>query len=373
MVRGFVIRESKSFGIAAIVRISSDTVLGNWAVVSYKDDTGLGRMAEDARRVLGIGHQVVIPSRRIPGKSLGTGDFLLGQNHSEMELKEFLSSLDGILVFEKPDWTPSLLPMAKELQLAVAVVPMWEWFRVDDPLWKWCDLFICPNQKCYQVVTGSGHRNAVVLPWVMDLERLPTRNVEGPARVFIHNAGLVDHDDRKGTRDTVRAFEKASDRNAKLRVRVQTPVELGTRDERVEVAVGNLPDAAALWEAGDVAIQPSKMEGIGLMVLEPVCAGIPVITLNAAPMNEYAAELLVEPRWFRRNAFASQWIPHARLHLPSRRHLTDLIEATTRMDLGGISQRQRQWAEETFDREKLRREWTRALHGITSDRAVICA
>ena len=44
---------------------------------------------------------------------------------------------------------------------------------------------------------------------------------------------------------------------------------------------GNLKDPADLYKEGDAAIQPSRMEGLGFMVLEPVCCGMPVITTDA--------------------------------------------------------------------------------------------
>lgn len=341
-----------------------ETGLRNWAVVSYKDDTGLGRMAEDARRVLGIQRQIVMPSRRLAGKALGEGEFLLSPDRSEIELRDFLGELEGLVVFEKADWTSTLLPIAKEMKLPIAAVPMWEWFRRDDPLWACCDLLVCPNDQCFEIVSHAGFENVARLPWALDLARLPHRVVTGPGRAFIHNAGLVDQDDRKGTRDTITAFAKASCSDARLLVRIQQTTDLPPWDERTEVRIGNTTSPRDLWATGDVAIQPSKMEGIGLMVLEPICAGIPVITLDAPPMNEYAAELLAEPRWLSRNSFAAQWAPQARLRIPAIRSLVQLIERASQMDLSAISLRQRSWAEETFNAEKLRTDWSRLLTAI---------
>src|SRR5688572_27348831 len=73
------------------VMLFPESELKDWAIVSYKDDTGLGRMAEDARRVLGIGHQIVIPSRRLQTKPLETGDLLLRDDLALSELRAFFS------------------------------------------------------------------------------------------------------------------------------------------------------------------------------------------------------------------------------------------------------------------------------------------
>lgn len=347
-----------------------DSEFRNWAVVSYNDDTGLGRMAEDARAVLGIGHQLVIPSRRMKTKPLRDGDFLLTGENAASDLMAFLAERDGILVLEKADWTDELLPVARQLGLTIAAVPMWEWFRAEDPSWQFCDLFICPNRKCYEVVRAFGYDNAVQLPWPLNLARLPHRRVTGPAQTFIHNGGLMDHDDRKGTRDAIRAFGRRANRETRLIVRLQAAAELGDVREGIEVQIGNVPDVADLWKEGDVAIQPSKMEGIGFGILEPVCSGVPVITLDAAPMNEYAAELLVEPRWFKRKAFASQWVSQAHLRIPSQRGLARTIDLAANIDLEEISLRQRAWAEETFDPATLRAQWARAHSGTRLSKGI---
>ena len=75
---------------------------------------------------------------------------------------------------------------------------MWEWFRKStDESWKDADLFVCPNKKAKEVLNTYGFYNAVQLSWPLDLEQLPERKVNGPARIFIHNAGLVDNDDER--------------------------------------------------------------------------------------------------------------------------------------------------------------------------------
>jgi glycosyltransferase involved in cell wall biosynthesis len=342
-----------------------------WAIVSYKDDTGLGRMAEDARRVLGLGCQIVIPSRRLTTKPLAAGDFLLSSESTDAELEAFLAELDGLILLEKADWTPTLVPLARKLGLAMVAVPMWEWFRREDPLWKLCDLFVCPNQKCHQVLRSAGFTNCAVLPWLLDLSRFPDRKVKGSARLFVHNAGLVDADDRKGTSATIESFKHVSDPELRLLVRLQKSAARPEGDSRIELRIGNMPDPASLWQEGEVAIQPSKMEGIGFMILEPICSGMPVITLNAAPMNEYAAELLVTPKWFSRKAWAAQWVSHASLRIPRVFQIAEKIRFCAETDLEPISRRQRSWAEETFSPETLRAKWVQALQPLVSNPVVV--
>ncbi len=340
--------------------------LSRWAIVAHKDDTGFGRMAADYKRLLGIERHLVIPSERLTDKPLtAPQEVWLRPEDTLLRLQEVLSGLQGILFFERSGWHPQLLPTAKEMGIRTVCVPMWEWFNAKDPLWKNCDLFICPNRQCCDVLRRFGFRNAVLLPTLLDVTVFPRREVCGPARVFVHNAGLVDHDDRKGTRDVIRAFARMRRQDVRLIVRMQKEAELPeeARDPRITVHVGSLSDPSALYSEGDVAVQPSKMEGIGFMVLEPVCCGLPVITLDYGPMNEFVRqpEMRVRKQPFARRAFPSQWIKQAHLRLPSSSDLTRRMEWCAENDLSAISRENRRWAGETFAPQPLKAAWEEVL------------
>jgi glycosyltransferase involved in cell wall biosynthesis len=240
---------------------------------------------------------------------------------------------------------------------------MWEWFRGADPHWRHCDLFVCPNRRCLEVVRQYGWHNAVQLPWLLDLSRFPVRRIGGSGCLFVHNAGLVDRDDRKGTRDTIQAFMRVRRDDLRLLVRIQREVDLPKYDGRVEVRFGNLDQPGALYEQGDVAIQPSKLEGLGFMILEAVVSGLPVITLDHAPMNEYVLQpqMRVRKQWFKRRAYSTNWVKHSHLRLPQQADLVRKIAWCAQNDLTSISRANRQWAEETFDPGRLRQLWSEAL------------
>jgi glycosyltransferase involved in cell wall biosynthesis len=192
--------------------------------------------------------------------------------------------------------------------------------------------------------------------------------VHGQARVFFHNGGLMDHDDRKSTRDTIAAFRRVRRRDVRLIVRLQKPAELGPLDDRVDVRIGNLEDVSSLYEEGDVAVQPSAMEGIGFMVLEPVCCGLPTITTNCPPVNDYVTqpELRTKTRWFARPAFPARAarITHARRRPPSVSDVARRIEWCANHDLTTISTENRMMAQRMFNPDVLRARWTHVLGGL---------
>ncbi len=344
----------------------ADTPFANWAVVAHKDDTGFGRQAADMRSVLGVGKHIVIPSERLVDRQLcAQAEVLLRPNDPPERVKELLSGLEGIVFFERHSWHPEILTIARELGVATVCVPNWEWFRGYDSEWKNCDFFACPNEFALRVVNGYGFKNAVHLPWCLDLAKFRSRSISGPARVFIHNAGLVDPDDRKGTRDTIEAFKRVRRDDIRLIVRMQKEVPLPALDKRIELQVGNLADPSALYAEGDVAIQPSKMEGIGFMVVEPLSCGMPVITTDHPPMNEFVSqkELRVRTRWFKRKGFPLRagGVKQALLYLPRLSDLAQKIAWCAEHDLTAISRQNRDWAERTFSPERMRQSWSRVL------------
>jgi glycosyltransferase involved in cell wall biosynthesis len=336
-----------------------------WAVLARKDDTGFGRQAADIRNVLGVGHHFVIPSDRMPGRPpQGLDEACLRPDFSEDQLADLLNTVKGIIFFERYETShPALLKVARKLGVKSVCVPNWEWFNGEDLTWELCDFFACPTRFTVNIVQGYGWRRSKYVPWTLDLGRFSQRKIQGNARLFIHNAGLVDRDDRKGTQDAIGAFMKARRGDIRLIVRMQKEVPLPRIDSRVEVRIGNLQRPEELYEMGDVAIQPSKMEGIGFMVIEPLCVGLPVITTNYPPMNEFVRqpEMLAKLKWFKRKAYASAWVKHAHLRLAQISDLARKIQWCADNDLATISCENRRFAETLFDPKQLRQVWAECI------------
>jgi glycosyltransferase involved in cell wall biosynthesis len=61
-------------------------------------------------------------------------------------------------------------------------------------------------------------------------------------------------------------------------------------------------------ERGEVAIQPSRWEDLGPQMLECQAAGLPLITTDAAPMNEYEPLVRLPARTRQVRLFGPRWI-----------------------------------------------------------------
>ena len=336
--------------------------LSRWAVIGFKDDTGLGRMSQDFLAMFPEVRFLVTPSVRMLGKELNGTEKPFHPNASEDELWNMLRGLQGIVFFQDPPH-PALLRQAASIGIATVAVPMWEWFNAADKDWAHCGHFICPNDFCRRILNRLGICNTSVVPWAVRMSALPQREVVGPARLFVHNAGQFEPDDRKGTRLTIDAFQKVQAPDVRLLVRVQNQLPFPVCDPRIEVVEGNLPFHGDLYAKGDVIIQASKAEGLGFGILEAMASGMPVITTNYPPMNEYVPQrfLKVATKWGKKPAEQNSFIAQAHFKVPRIGALARTIEWCTVNDMGPISTQNRLWANNFLSAEGLRGKWIQIM------------
>ena len=82
---------------------------------------------------------------------------------------------------------------------------------------------------------------------------------------------------------------------------------------------GAVPQPADLYSEVDVAVAPSRFEGLGYGVLEPLVFGVPVLTTDTPPMREYVRSAL--------GGDADQWL------LPARRTTVTTCKEWTSWDV----------------------------------------
>ena len=62
--------------------------------------------------------------------------------------------------------------------------------------------------------------------------------------------------------------------------------------KNVKILFGTVPreEIVQMYQSADVAVLPSKWEGLGLTFLESIGCGLPIITVDAPPMNEFVRD-----------------------------------------------------------------------------------
>jgi glycosyltransferase involved in cell wall biosynthesis len=172
---------------------------------------------------------------------------------------------------------------------------------IDSPRVHWG---IHPEILEYMPATSSASRPGV------------SGSAPGRGLSYFYPAGFLSR--RKPVAEVLKAFRRLDDPDARLIVKGQVERELdvldrGTkRDSRVEVILDDLPmdEHLRLFAGADVCVAPSRWEGLGLHLYESMGLGLPVITNDAAPMNEVIRDgdngLLVKSR---RRGKANSGIP----------------------------------------------------------------
>jgi glycosyltransferase involved in cell wall biosynthesis len=101
--------------------------------------------------------------------------------------------------------------------------------------------------------------------------------------------------DRKGAGLSLRVFQRVTG-ECKLILLSQVPLsacpqdwqDAVNNDRRIEFLVGTF-NPVPYW-LGDIYVYPSRLDGIGLSLPEALSCGLPAITTNCPPMNEFVEE-----------------------------------------------------------------------------------
>ena len=163
------------------------------------------------------------------------------------------------------------------------------------PLFACYDFLVCNTRRHHSVF--AWHPQSYFIPWGTDVNLFKPRRTDRAApRVltFFHSAGMSPR--RKGTDLLLEAYAHLKG-GARLVIHSQVPLlqALPDRSQLVDnlMSAGSLMlieetvAAPGLYHLGDVYVYPSRLEGIGLTVPEALACGLPVITTDQPPMNEF--------------------------------------------------------------------------------------
>lgn len=164
------------------------------------------------------------------------------------------------------------------------------------PFFSLFDFLICNTKRHYSAF--KDYPQVFYIPWGTDCNIFkPTKKKKLDGTIsFFHSAGMGGVNLRKGTDLAVIAFNKISSPDARLIIHSQVGIDrfnevkgLINSDPRIKF-IEKTVSAPGLYFKGDVYIYPTRLEGIGLTIAEALASGMPVITTNDAPMNEFVIE-----------------------------------------------------------------------------------
>lgn len=332
----------------------------NLAVVGWCADSGVGRELADAIRNLPVKSAFILSNPMKPTRRdllMPVRHFLASGSAPVGEMEEFLDAHrpDTILTWEVPgSW--AFPDMWAKRGIKWVHVVHWDWHAPEyDRFWRKATL-IAPNRMCQQELKARGQKS-ILLPVPVDTKRFAFRERTTTGQ-FISVYGYGGAFDRRSLPELFAAWE-AMARPPSLKILAQKePSGLSKIPPSVQIIVGNVPEPWNLYEEGDVAVQPSRYEGVGISFLEAQACGIPVVAVDAPPMNEIAPDLLVPVERVEAVSFTGKSLPS---HVPSVAGLRNVIESLSGRDISELSRRARARVEKEFSWSALGGRWLEVL------------
>ncbi len=194
-----------------------------------------------------------------------------------------------VILFNEQNYWPTVVLARRELPCLLGSYVDY-YTSVTVPFFKLYDFLLCNTRRHYRVF--QDHPAALYIPWGTDLSIFQgnDQRVDPQRLVFFHSAGM--NPDRKGTGIAVDAF-RGLDADCRLILHVQADLRQYPKlkkacDEDPRITVLNQTvSAPGLYHLGDVYVYPTILEGIGLTIAEALACGLPVITTDVPPMNEF--------------------------------------------------------------------------------------
>lgn len=234
----------------------------------------------------------------------------------------------------------------------------WDLF---DPRHDWAGANLTvPNSFTKERLSKLGLRSTVI-PVPVDTDRIPFRRRER-AESFVSIVGRGGPFHRRGLPEILLAWSEMQS-PAPITILSQEPAEELSRSiapDGVKLDNENLSDPAELYACADMAVQPSRHDSTGTVILEAMAAGLPVITTDAAPVRDLAPEFLVRAEETTEVDFHGKKIS---VSIPSFIELRRLVEKIKGSDISSISEKVRARVEKEYSWKALCPEWLRLITG----------
>lgn len=344
------------------------------ALVGWLADSGVGRELIDALRHLPVSALFLLQNPSKPTRV----DLLPKNIHVHLsnpkgtdlvpDMEKFLArtGVDTVLTWEVPGcWEFPGLWQKKDIRWICVI--HWDWFsKAQIAVWNSASTLVAPNRMCHRELLAQCNLKSVFLPVPIDTERLRFKERQ-KAESFVSTYGFGGFHNRRGIPQILEAWGAMSD-PPKLVIRAQVyPGELKQGEasgsvipKQIVVDLGNTPEPGDLYEAGDVAVQPSRYEGLGLSMLEAQARGVPVISVDAPPMNEIARELRVTVAQTETISIMGKPLM---AYTPSADSIRKVVEGIRGKDIRSLSRDVRAKVERHFSWRALLSSWMDVLKG----------
>lgn len=333
------------------------------ALVGWAADSGVGRELIDSSRHLPVSAAFVLsnptkPTRRDLVKV--PVYYSSGQNLNH-EMGVFLDRYkpDTILTWEVPGaW--SFPEIWEKAGIRWVHMVHWDWFNIDKGVWKLAAALLAPNRMCQEELEKR-KLDSVLLPVPIDTGRFQFRLRE-KADHFISVYAYGGQHDRRSLPEIFACWNLLEPPQRLTVFAQKRPPELDGLGPvpGIEVMLGNAPDPWMLYDFGDVAVQPSRYEGVGVSMLEAQACGVPVIAVDAPPMNEVAPDLLVSVREKTEVEIYGKKIFS---HVPHSAALRAQIESLSGKSIREFSMAARKRVEQEYSWNVLLARWMEVLKG----------
>lgn len=210
-------------------------------------------------------------------------------------LKEWVKEkeLDAVFFNEQHIWTPILACR----EMGVLVGSYIDYYTPETvPFFKVFDFLICNTKRHLSVF--ETYEQVFYVPWGTNQKKYnltQRKNINTGKVTFFHSAGM--NPERKGTDILLKAYSEIDKVGTELIIHTQRtldtffpklkPLIVEMEDKGHLKIINKTVSAPGLYHLGDVYVYPTRLEGIGLTIMEAASCAMPVITTNEAPMSEF--------------------------------------------------------------------------------------
>lgn len=209
------------------------------------------------------------------------------------EFKKWISDNQiDIILFNEQQWTTPVIWCNEWKIPTIAYVDYYKentipWFNIYDAV-------LC-NTKRHSFAFRN-HPQHIYLKWGTDINLYTPVSVTNKVPTFFNSAGMSPL--RKGTDLVIQSFYNIPNRSeAKLLIHTQVSlvshmpnlqniIKEMQEEGSLEIIEGTI-SAPGLYHRADVYVYPSRLDGIGLTLMEAAASGLACITVDNPPMNEF--------------------------------------------------------------------------------------